>query len=164
MAILQSAVVLTTFLCTLVAGFLFAFAVVTMPGIRTLDDRNFFLAFQAIDRVIQNNQPIFMAVWLGSILMMIFSAALAIGQVESSGRLLLIIAAFTYMLGVQLPTMVVNIPLNKKLHRVDVDNIATSKQKEAREAFEPRWNRWNAIRTVFACLTSLLLLVSLAKL
>jgi uncharacterized membrane protein len=37
----------------LVAGFLFAFAAVIMPGIRSLGDRAFIRAFQVIDRVIQ---------------------------------------------------------------------------------------------------------------
>lgn len=35
-----------TILCTMVAGLLFAFAVVTMPGIKRLSDREFIRAFQ----------------------------------------------------------------------------------------------------------------------
>ena len=65
MGIFQIALFLATFLCSLVAGFLFAFALVVMPGIRSLNDREFIRAFQVIDRVIQNNQPIFMLVWVG---------------------------------------------------------------------------------------------------
>ena len=49
----QIALALATFLCSLVAGFLFAFAVVVMPGIRNLGDREFLRAFQEIDGVIQ---------------------------------------------------------------------------------------------------------------
>lgn len=47
MAIFQIALILATFLCSLVAGLLFAFAIVVMPGIRSLKDRDFLLAFQA---------------------------------------------------------------------------------------------------------------------
>jgi uncharacterized membrane protein len=54
--------ILATLLCSLVAGFLFAFAVVVMPGIARLDDASFLRAFQVIDRVIQNNHPLFMVV------------------------------------------------------------------------------------------------------
>ena len=50
-----------------VAGVVFAFAVVVMPGIRTLPDADFLRAFQVIDRVIQDNQPLFLLVWVGSI-------------------------------------------------------------------------------------------------
>ncbi|NNF58944.1 MAG: DUF1772 domain-containing protein, partial [Rhodothermaceae bacterium] len=53
---------LATLLCALVAGFLFAFAVVAMPGIRDLSDGAFIQAFQGMDRIIQNNQPVFMLV------------------------------------------------------------------------------------------------------
>ena len=53
----QIVLILATLLCSLVAGFLFAFATVVMPGIKTLNDREFIRAFQVIDGVIQNNQP-----------------------------------------------------------------------------------------------------------
>ena len=61
MSILEIALILATFLCSLVAGFVFALAIVTMPGISTLDDREFIRAFQVMDKVIQNNQPSCMA-------------------------------------------------------------------------------------------------------
>ena len=38
MTLFQTLLMTATFLCSLVAGFLFAFAVVIMPGIRSLDD------------------------------------------------------------------------------------------------------------------------------
>ena len=68
MTIYQALLMMATFLCSLVAGFLFAFAVVIMPGIRRLDDGGFIRGFQVIDRVIQNNQPLFIFVWVGSAL------------------------------------------------------------------------------------------------
>ena len=71
MGIFQSALILAAFLCSLVAGFLFAFAVVVMPGIRRLNDKEFIRAFQVMDRVIQNNQPSFMLVWVGSVITLI---------------------------------------------------------------------------------------------
>ena len=49
--IFQVTLIVATFLCTLVAGFVFAFAVVVMPGIRTLGDGEFLRAFQVMDRV-----------------------------------------------------------------------------------------------------------------
>jgi len=54
-------------LCGLVAGFLFGFAVVSMPGLENLSDREFIRAFQVMDRVIQDRQPLFMVVWVGSV-------------------------------------------------------------------------------------------------
>ena len=64
MNILAWALLVATFLGSLMAGFLFAFAAVVMPGISTLGDREFLQSFQVIDRVIQNSQPLFMVMWL----------------------------------------------------------------------------------------------------
>ena len=152
--------VLATFLCSLVAGFLFAFAIVVMPGIRNLDDRDFIRAFQTMDRVIQNNQPLFVIVWVGSVLTLAASAVLAIREVHGLNLLLIITAALVYFLGVQLPTVRINVPLNNALQKLDAAGMDDSAAKRARSDFEPRWNRWNAIRTAFSVFTSLLLLLA----
>ena len=60
--------IVSTLLCALVTGFIFTYAVVVMPGFAKLDDRDFIRAFQVTDGVIQNNQPLFMLAWVGSIL------------------------------------------------------------------------------------------------
>jgi len=162
--IFQIALILATFLSSLVAGLLFVFAIVVMPGIRSLNDREFIRAFQVIDGVIQNNQPIFMVVWVGSVVALVASAVLGIGQLDGAGRLLIIFAALAYLLGVQLPTVVINIPLNNKLQTLDVDAMNEISQKASRKDFEPRWNLWNSIRAAFASLASALLLILLFRL
>lgn len=164
MGIFQIAVILATFLCSLVAGFLFAFSLVAMPGIKSLNDREFIRAFQVMDRIIQNNQPIFMLVWVGSVVALVTSAVLGIGQLDGAECLLIIFAALAYLFGVQLPTVTINIPLNNKLHTLDVDAMNETTQQAARRDFEPRWNQWNSIRTVFASLASALLIILLFRL
>ena len=164
MAIFQMALILAAFLCSLVAGFLFAFAIVTMPGLKRLNDRDFIQAFQAMDAVIQNNQPVFLSVWLGSAVALVMSAVLGIGHLVGDGRLLLIMATLVFLCGVQLPTIVINIPLNNKLQTVDVNEVNATTLDAARKDFEAHWNRWNAIRTAFASLTSALLLILLFRL
>jgi uncharacterized membrane protein len=144
-----------------VAGFLFAFAIVVMPGIRSLNDREFIRAFQVIDGVIQNNQPLFVLVWIGSVVALVTAAVFGFGQLDGVGRLLIIFATLAYLLGVQLPTITINIPLNNKLQTLDVDAMNETTQKAARKDFEPRWNRWNSIRTVIASLASALLIILL---
>ncbi len=164
MEVFQIALILATFLCSLVAGLLFAFAIVVMPGIRSLNDREFIRAFQVMDRVIQNNQPIFVLVWVGSVVALVTSAVLGIGQLDGAERLLIIFATLAYLLGVQLPTVTINIPLNNKLQTLDVDAMNETTQKAARKDFEPRWNRWNSIRAAFASLASALLIILLFRL
>ncbi len=153
---------IATLLCSLVAGFLFAFDLVVMPGIRRLEDREFIRAFQVIDGIIQNNQPIFVLVWVGSVVFLLASAMLGIRELNGFVPLL-IMCVLVYIFGVQLPTFTINVPLNNKLQTWDVINMNTTTLKAARFDFEPRWNRWNTIRTFFACLTSTLLIILLLK-
>lgn len=157
----EVALLLATFLCMLVAGFLLAFATVVMPGIRDLDDRGFIRAFQVIDRVIQNNQPLFILMWVGSVLALLAAAVLGIRALAGADRLLVIAAALIYLLGVQLPTVAINIPLNNRLKKLDPATLDETARTRARADFEPRWNRWNRIRTAFASLAAILLLLLL---
>lgn len=161
---LQIVLIVAALLCSLVAGFLFAFAAVVMPGIKTLPDREFIRAFQVIDGVIQNNQPLFVAVWLGSIMAVVAAAGLGIGQLNGMQRLLLILAPLIYIVGVQVSTFTINVPLNNRLQALDVNAMDSEALQAARLDFEPRWNQWNLVRAPFASLASVLLIVLLCQL
>ncbi len=164
MGIFQIALIVATLLCSLVAGFVFAFAVVVMPGIKGLTDREFIRAFRVMDGVIQNNQPMFVFVWVGSVVVLVVTAVLGFGELDGEGRLLMIVATLIYILGVQVPTFTINVPLNNRLQALDVDAMDDTARKEARTDFEPRWTRWNSIRTALASLVSTLLMILLLRL
>jgi len=155
--------VAATLLCSLVAGFLFAFAVVVMPGIARLDGRAFLRAFQAMDGIIQRGQPLFGLVWLGSVLAILAAAALGVAQLSGLDRLLPIAAAVIYVTCVQLPTFLVNVPLNNEVQRLVIDELDDEAGLAARNRFEARWNRWNTFRTTAATATSALLLMLLLR-
>jgi uncharacterized membrane protein len=163
MTLLPIVLVLAAFLCSLIAGFLFAFAIVVMPGIGRLDDGGFIRAFQVIDGIIQRSQPLFVFAWVGSALALLAAAVLGIGELDGANRLLLITATLVYLLGVQLPTVAINIPMNNEIQKVDPGAIGETMKKRARSDFEPRWNRWNAVRAACASLTSALLLLLLFR-
>lgn len=164
MGFFQPALLTATFLCSLVAGFLFAFAVVVMPGLKNLSDKEFIRAFQVIDGVIQNNQPVFILVWVGSAIALVVTVVLGFAQLDGIGRLLMGVAVLIYVLGVQLPTITINIPLNNQLQSLDVNALTETAHRQSREDFEPRWNRWNMIRTYLSCLVSVLLMILLLRL
>ena len=164
MGIFHLTLMVATLLCSLVAGFVFAFAVVVMPGIAKLGDGEFLRAFQVMDRVIQNNQPVFLLVWMGSVVALLASAAIGIGKLDGTGRLLMIAAVLLYLLGVQLPTITINIPLNNTVQTLEIDAMDETAQAAARQDFESRWNRWNSIRTVLASLVTVLLIILLLRL
>jgi uncharacterized membrane protein len=159
MDIFQTALILSAFLCSLVAGFLFAYAIVVMPGIKNLNDREYIRAFQVTDRIIQNNHPVFMLVWVGSAIAVIVSALFAIGKLQGVDLFLLALAALAYVLGVQVSTIAIHLPLNNKLQTLDVDAMNENDIKVARNNFESRWNTSNLIRTAIAGCVSVLLII-----
>ena len=164
MELIQLAVLLSALLCSLVAGLVLTFAIVVMPGIKTLGNRDYLKSFKSIDRVIQNNQPIFMMVWLGSAVVLLASTVLGIWRLEGIDRLLLIVACGIYIFGVQVPTVMINVPLNNRLQSQSLDTMPESELVTTTEEFDSRWLRWNNIRTVVATLTTVLLLVLLVRL
>ncbi|MFY0698318.1 MAG: DUF1772 domain-containing protein [Balneola sp.] len=157
MDFLQITFITATVLCSLVAGFLLAFSLVVMPGIKNLDDRNFLKAFREMDLIIQNNNPIFMIVWVGSVLSIIALVIQGV-QVYEGYKLLAVLAITVFsLLGVQLPTASINIPINNRVQKLDLETLDEVSLKIERDHFERRWNRSNIIRTIFAVLTSTLL-------
>jgi uncharacterized membrane protein len=162
--LMQVCLILAAVLCSLVAGFLFCFATVVMPGIKTLDDGTFIRAFQAIDGVIQKGQPVFGFVWVGSVLALVAAAVMGLWKLGGFDRPLLIVAAVVYMLGVQVPTVTINIPLNNQLQRFDASTVDETVRRRAREDFESRWNRWNVFRAACASVVSVLLVLLLLRL
>jgi len=153
--------IIATLLCSLVAGLLFTFKIIVMPGIHKLNDRDFIRAFQEMDGIIQKNHPLFILVWVGSIIALLLALILGFGQLGFIEQVLMILSALFYLIGVQILTIKNNIPLNNKLQSVDTNNLDEAKLKRAREEFEPIWNKWNSIRTVFSSLTVILLIILL---
>ena len=158
MSFFELALILATLLVALVAGFVFAFASVVMPGIGKLGDREFIRSFQVIDGIIQNGQPVFGLVWMGSAVALLVSAVMGALQLDGIERVFVVVSALAYVFGVQVPTFRINVPLNNALQRLNVDAMDEDALATARRAFESRWVRWNSIRTIVASLVSVALM------
>ena len=163
MSIFSWVLITATFLCSLMAGFLFSFAVIVMPGIKKLGNRAFLHSFQVMDSVIQRNQPLFMIMWLGSTLSLIIAAGMAIRYAEGLDLVLVVSAALASVFFVQLPTMTINIPLNGTVQVLDFDTLDEDTASQVRNSFESTWNRWNVIRTLVSCVILAALLVVLLR-
>ena len=148
----------TTLLCALVAGLVLGFAVVVMPGIATLPDRDFLGAFKRIDGIIQDRQPVFMLVWVGSILSTLVTLGLGTLQLSGVERGVMWAACGLYLLAVQGPTIRFNIPLNNAVQALEIESLSDEQAGEARARFEGPWNRWNRVRTLTATLSVIALL------
>jgi len=159
LTLFDAALMATTLLCALTAGLVFGFYAVVMPGIAKLSDRDFLLTFKLIDGVIQDRQPAFMLVWVGSIV----SAAslLVLGTLQLSGVELYLVwfAASLYLLAVQGPTVRFNIPLNNAVQALEIESLSAQELAEARTEFEAPWNRWNRFRTMAAIVSVVALLI-----
>lgn len=164
MELFQLLLLLSALLCSLVAGFVLCFAIIVMPGIKTLSTLDFLRSFKAMDGIIQNNQPLFMFVWLGSAGAIVWSAILGFWQLQSLDRGLLIFACSIYIVGVHAPTITVNIPLNNRLQSKNLDAATQPELEAIGKLFKTRWVRWNTIRTAVSILTTLLLLALLLRL
>ena len=147
--------------CSLVTGFIFTYAVVVMPGFSKLDDKEFLRAFQVTDGVIQNNQPLFMLTWVGSIISVLSVIVISLLSLGLSEAWKLIVVGLIYLLGVQGVTISIHLPLNNRIQTIDINNMNNQSLNEERTKFEMRWNYFNKIRTFIAFFTSLSFLLIL---
>ena len=148
-------------LCALAAGFILTYAIIVMPGLSKLDDKEFIKAFQVTDGIIQNNQPIFILIWVGSIISVlgtIITSILSLGIVEAW---LIIFAGVIYLLGVQVITISIHLPLNKHIQKIDINLTNSQTLSEVRKNFETKWNYFNNIRTGIALFFILIFLLIL---
>ena len=159
MNILELSLISSALLCSLVAGFTLMFAIVVMPGISKFEDKEFLKAFQLIDGIIQNNQPLFFLVWLGSIISVVVTLLSSILTLGFQDSVMIIGVCFIYLFGVQGVTTRIHLPLNRRIKNIDINNLDKESLIEERVKFENRWNYFNKIRTGIALSASLMLLV-----
>ena len=149
-------------LCSLVSGFIFTYSIVVMPGLSNLNDKDFLKAFQVTDAVIQNNQPIFMLTWIGSIVSLLSTILTSIISFGLSETWLVVLLSIFYLLGVQGITISIHIPLNNQIQKVLIEELNDEAITDERVKFERKWNFFNNIRTSISISVTLLLLIILS--
>ena len=147
--------------CSLVTGFIFTYAIIVMPGLSKLSDKEFLKAFQATDAVIQNKQPIFMVIWVGSIVSVLSLILISIVYVGLSETWLVVLVALIYLMGVQGITILIHLPLNNQIQKLNLEKLKDENLRDERLNFENKWNFFNNIRTTIAFFVSLTLLIFL---
>ena len=162
MDLLDILLIVSITLCSLVSGFIFTYAIIVMPGLSNLNDKEFIRAFQVTDAVIQNNQPIFMFTWIGSIVSLLITILISVVNFGLSEAWLIVIISVFYLLGVQGITIAIHIPLNNHIQKVIIEELSDEAMTEERIKFERKWNYFNNIRTSISILISLLLLILLS--
>lgn len=142
----------------LVGGALFAFSVFIMAALRQLPDGEGMRAMQSINRTVYT--PWFMGPFFGTALLSI--GAVVIGGINAGAPwgLALAAAGVLYVAGVFVVTATGNVPMNKRLDKLDPDDPDAA-------AYWTRylvvWTRWNHVR-VLASIGSALLFVESVRL
>ena len=159
MEILNISLFFSTLLCSLVTGFILTYAIVVMPGLSKLDDKEFIKAFQVTDGIIQNNQPIFILIWVGSIISVVSTIIISIFTLGILEGWKIIFVSLVYLIGVQAITIIIHLPLNRRIQKIDINSTNSQSLNEERKNFETKWNYFNNIRTVIAFLVTLFFLL-----
>ena len=133
-----------------------------MPGLSNLTNKEFIRAFQVTDAVIQNNQPIFMFTWIGSIVSLLITILTSVVGFELSETWLVVLFSVIYLLGVHGITIAIHIPLNNHIQKVKIEELNDEAITDERVKFERKWNYFNNIRTSISISVSLLLLIKLS--
>ena len=162
MDMLDVTLIFSITLCSLVSGFILTYSIVVMPGLSNLNDKDFLKAFQVTDAIIQNNQPVFMFTWIGSILAVLATIFVSLVSIGFAETWLIVLVAFVYLLGVQGITVAIHIPLNNHIQRIKIEDLNDEALADQRQKFETKWNFFNYIRTSIAISVSVLLLILLA--
>ena len=140
MEILNISLFFSTLLCSLVTGFILTYAIVVMPGLSKLDDKEFIKAFQVTDGIIQNNQPIFILIWVGSIISVVSTIIISIFTLGILEGWKIIFVSLVYLIGVQAITIIIHLPLNRRIQKIDINSTNLQSLNEERKNFETKWN------------------------
>ena len=161
MEILDISLFFSILLSALVTGFILTYALVIMPGLSNFDDKEFIKVFQVTDGIIQNNQPIFILIWVGSIMSVLGTIITSILSLGILDAWIIIFVGVVYLLVVQGITISIHLPLNKSIQNIDINSSNSETLSKMRKSFETKWNYFNNVRTVVAFFVVLIFLLIL---
>jgi uncharacterized membrane protein len=127
----------------LIAGVFFAFSSFVMKALARIPAAHGIAAMQQINVTVIN--PWFMAVFVGTALVGLILAVLALVGWHRPGGAWLVAGALLYVVGTFGVTMVFNVPRNDALAAVDP---ASAGGGAVWAGYVPGWTVWNTVRTV----------------
>ena len=74
---------------------------------------------------------------------------------------LIIFTSVVYLLGVQVITIKIHLPLNRHIQKIDINSTNSQTLSDERKNFETKWNYFNNIRTGIAVIVVLIFLLTL---
>lgn len=140
------------------AGLFYAWVVSVIPGTRKISDQAYLETMQSINRAILN--PWFFVIFMGPVLLLIASTFFQYQLGIDQRFYLLLAATLTYIIGTLGVTMFGNVPMNNVVDVMNLSTFTPADFKEARTAYEVRWNQLNLLRTVAALASFVLVLLA----
>lgn len=134
-------------------GFFYAWICSTMWGLDTLDPRIAIAAMQAMNESVRN--ATFAPAFFGTPLVCALAAAFAYRAGNPLAAGAFAAAAMVYGLGGMVLTMAVNVPMNRALGALEVPQDMAEAQA-IWQAYSPRWQVFNILRTLASGLALLL--------
>lgn len=155
--ILFTSVVLTA----LSAGLFYGWFVSVIPGTKKIPDQAYLETMQSINREILNVG--FFCIFFGAFVLLLASSFLTCRANVGLVFYYTFGATLVYGIGTIGVTMFGNVPLNNIVEALDLSSFSIDEYKNARIAYEDKWNAFNLIRTVAALLSFVLVLIALTK-
>ena len=149
--------IITATTTALIAGLFYGYTYSVNLGLGKLSDREYIAAMNSINVQIIN--PLFMASFMGTLLLLPISAYLSYSPGMNIRFILLVSAALVYAIGVFGVTMFGNVPLNDALARLNAETASPKELSVYRAMFEGPWNFLHNIRT-WANVVSLVLVIT----
>lgn len=145
---------IATLLTGLSAGFFYAWQVSVIPGTKNISDLNYIKTMQSINRAIIN--PAFLLIFFVPFPLQVLTTYQHRG---TSAMWFLLAAGLTYFFGTLLVTGAGNVPLNNALDVLKIKDMSPEQLLQNRNQYEMKWNRLHTLRTIFAVLSFILLLI-----
>jgi uncharacterized membrane protein len=143
--------------CGLMAGLYFAFSAFIMTALSRIPTPAGIAAMQSINRVILRS--LFLPIFFGTTLISAALAVFALTILGSAAATVLLSAGVIYVVGHFVCTMVLNVPLNNALDRLDP---ASPDAAPIWQNYLSRWTLWNHVRTLSCTVASALYIVAIA--
>lgn len=143
------------FVCALVAGVFQSFSDFVMAGLARARPAGGIESMQHINRTVFRS--VFLMSFLSLVPLTIGFALYVAPRTEGYGRVYVIAAAITYILAVFVVTIAGNVPMNKRLDRID---YASGEAVDYWSTYCRSWTRWNHVRTIGSVATAALFLLA----
>jgi uncharacterized membrane protein len=141
-------------------GFFYAWVCSTMWGLDAADPAVAIQAMQAMNASVRN--VVFAPAFFGTPVVLLAAAVLAFTARRPTSAIAFGAAAFVYLCGGLIVTMVVNVPMNEALAAVDVKQEAARLEEVWRDYSLP-WQFWNTVRAIASGVALLLTGVAISS-